>query len=90
MLKKRSFTIARHRTSVALEPEFWAVLETVAAGRGVSLARLVAEIDAGEKPGGLASTLRLRALAAALEGIGGQKKGPRGAKPKRPKSGESI
>ncbi len=90
MLKKRSFTIARHRTSVALEPEFWAVIESVAANRGVSLARLVAEVDAAEKPAGLASALRLRALAAALDGEGRQKNGPRGAKPKRPKSGESL
>jgi predicted DNA-binding ribbon-helix-helix protein len=89
LLKKRSFTIARHRTSVALEPAFWAVLESVAAERGMSLTALVAEIDAAEKPGGLASALRLRALAAALEG-GAQKNGPRGTKPSRPKSGESI
>ena len=27
MLKKRSFTLSGHRTSVALEAEFWAVLE---------------------------------------------------------------
>ena len=26
-LKKRSFSLSRHRTSVALEPEFWAVLD---------------------------------------------------------------
>lgn len=89
MLKKRSFTIARHRTSVALEPQFWDVLEAIASDRGMSLARLVAEIDAPEKPGGLASALRLHALQAALAGRG-QKNGPRGAKPKRPKSGESI
>ena len=55
-----------------------------------SLARLVAEIDAAEKPGGLASALRRHALAAALEGRGAQKNGPRGAKPRRPKSGENI
>ncbi|MBN9591788.1 MAG: ribbon-helix-helix domain-containing protein, partial [Alphaproteobacteria bacterium] len=30
MLKKRSFTLAGHRTSVALEVEFWAVLEAEA------------------------------------------------------------
>lgn len=90
MLKKRSFTIARHRTSVALEPQFWSVLEGVAESRGQSLTALVAEIDAGEKAGGLASALRLRALAAALDGQPPQKNGPRGAKPSRPKSGESV
>ncbi len=88
MLRKRSFTIARHRTSIALEPEFWAALERIAAERGVPLARLVAEIDAGKK-GGLASALRVHVLAS-FAGGGAQKNGPRGAKPVRPKSGESI
>ena len=90
MLKKRSFTIARHRTSIALEPEFWKALERVAAARGLSLARLVAEIDA-TKQGGLASALRVHALLRLEAGNKGvQKNGPRGAKPMRPKSGESI
>lgn len=87
MLKKRSFTIARHRTSIALEPEFWKALEGLAAARGLSLARLVAEIDAGKPNGGLASALRVYALLGLDER---QKNGPRGAKPLRPKSGESI
>lgn len=61
-LKKRSFSIAGHRTSVALEPEFWAVLDADAAKSQQSLAGLVASIDAqrGERP--LASALRLHAL----------------------------
>ena len=88
MLKKRSFTIARHRTSVALEAEFWKALEGVAAARGLSLARLVAGIDAAKR-GGLASALRVYALSRSEAG-GGQKNGPRGAKPMRPKSGESV
>ena len=79
MLRKRSFTIARHRTSIALEPEFWKALERIAAARGLPLARLVAEIDAG-KQGGLASALRVHVLASAEAGIA-QKNGPRGAKP---------
>ena len=88
MLKKRSFTIARHRTSIALEPQFWNALERIAAARGLPLARLVAEIDAG-KQGGLASALRVHVLAS-FEAPGPQKNGPRGAKPVRPKSGESV
>jgi predicted DNA-binding ribbon-helix-helix protein len=86
MLRKRSFTIARHRTSVALEPEFWEALERSAAARGVSLARLVAEVDSG-KHGGLASALRLHVIRALA---GDEKNGPHGAKPRRPKSGESA
>jgi predicted DNA-binding ribbon-helix-helix protein len=62
-LTKRSFSLAGHRTSVALEPAFWAVLDTVAADRGVSLAALVAELDAARPPDApLASTLRVFAL----------------------------
>ena len=62
-LRKRSLTLAGHATSVALEPEFWAVLERTAASRGVSLAALVAGLDAerGERP--LASACRVAALA---------------------------
>jgi len=62
---KRSFSLSRHRTSVALEAEFWAVLDGEAARRGISLAAVVAEIDAGRAMRPLASALRLYALAAA-------------------------
>lgn len=64
-LAKRSFSLAGHRTSVALEPAFWAALEAIAQRRGVSLAALVAECDAVRAEDGapLASTLRVFALA---------------------------
>nr|WP_288144823.1 ribbon-helix-helix domain-containing protein [Acidomonas methanolica] len=60
-LVKRSFTLSGHRTSVALEPEFWTVLERMAAD--VPLASLVARLDASRpanRP--LASALRVAAL----------------------------
>ena len=65
-LRKRSFQLAGHRTSVALEPAFWAVLEAVARRRAVSLAALVTELDTARADPGqpLASALRLHALAA--------------------------
>ena len=44
-LRKRSVTIAGHRTSISLEREFWAALEAAAAIRGWSVARLISEID---------------------------------------------
>jgi predicted DNA-binding ribbon-helix-helix protein len=64
-LKKRSINLAGHATSVALEPRFWSVLETMAAGRSVTV--LIGEIDAkrGSRP--LASACRLAALDWALE-----------------------
>ena len=66
MLTKRSFSLAGHRTSVALEPEFWDVLASLAAQRGVSLSALVLEVDSARNPArNLASSLRVLALRAA-------------------------
>lgn len=64
-LAKRSVSLAGHRTSIALEPAFWAALERVAQGRGVSLTGLIAQVDAARADGGapLASALRVFALA---------------------------
>jgi len=64
VLKKRSVMIAKHRTSVALEPEFWAVLEKEAAIARISFAQLIMTIDRERGPRPLASALRLHALAA--------------------------
>ncbi len=57
--------LAGHATSLALEPEFWAVLERVAAGEALSLAGLIQKIDLdrGDRP--LASACRVFALARA-------------------------
>lgn len=46
MLEKRSLSIAGHRTSLALEPEFWAVLDDAARTQKLSFAALIARIDA--------------------------------------------
>jgi len=66
MLIKKSFTLSGHRTSTALEAEFWAVLEAEARRNAQSLPALVKSVDEmrGERP--LASALRLAALAAAM------------------------
>ncbi len=62
-LVKRSFSLAGHRTSVALETEFWSALAAIAGARGKTLSALVAEADAAREPGRpLASALRLLAL----------------------------
>jgi predicted DNA-binding ribbon-helix-helix protein len=69
MLKKRSFSLSGHRTSVALEEEFWTVLDREAKNTGRSLAGLIKSIDEmrGSRP--LASALRLHALAVARTNI---------------------
>jgi predicted DNA-binding ribbon-helix-helix protein len=63
-LAKRSLRLAGHATSIALEPEFWAVLEAEATRREVTLAALIAEQDAKRTIAGepLASRLRVFAL----------------------------
>lgn len=52
--------LAGHRTSLALEPEFWDALTRAAAARGISLPQLVGEIDADR-----AATAPDRSLASA-------------------------
>jgi predicted DNA-binding ribbon-helix-helix protein len=62
-LIKRSFSLAGHRTSVALEDEFWAALTHIAAERSQTLTALVAATDAERDPARpLASALRVLAL----------------------------
>ena len=65
---KRSLTIAGHRTSLSLEPEFWAALNAAALKRGVTAAALVAEIDQARDGRNLSSAVRVWLLkeAAAL------------------------
>ena len=62
-LAKRSFSLAGHRTSVALEDEFWAALAAIAAERGQPVSALVTTVDAQRSDGQtLASALRVLAL----------------------------
>lgn len=64
-LVKRSFSLAGHRTSVALEAEFWEALSSLAALRGTTLTALVVSLDSArptDRP--LASVLRVHALLA--------------------------
>jgi predicted DNA-binding ribbon-helix-helix protein len=63
MLDKRSFSLSGHRTSVALEPEFWTVLAEIANRTGEPLSALVTRVDAQRREGqALASALRVFAL----------------------------
>ncbi len=65
-MRKRSVTLNGHRTSVALEPEFWAALDNYARSDGKSLAALISRIDRDRlkrsPPPGLASALRVYVL----------------------------
>lgn len=62
-LKKRSLQLSGHRTSVALEQEFWNVLEQIAHTHNQSLSQIVSDIDASRPPDHpLSSVLRLMVL----------------------------
>ncbi len=60
---KHSVEIAGHKTSISLEPLFWALLQQAALDEGLPLNALVARIDVermgAATPPGLASGIRL-------------------------------
>jgi len=62
MLKKRSVSLSGHATSVALEAEFWVVMDAVAAAGALSQAGLMKRIDERRGRTPLASACRLLAL----------------------------
>lgn len=60
---KHSVTLRGHRTSISLEPEFWAAFQKIAAQKSMPINALTAEID--ESRGlnrGLASAIRVFVL----------------------------
>jgi predicted DNA-binding ribbon-helix-helix protein len=61
-MRKHSLVIAGHATSVSLEQEFWDELKEIADKRGIALAALIAEVDAGRAEKNLSSALRLHVL----------------------------
>ena len=61
-IRKHSLDIAGHRTSVSLEDAFWEALRDIAAAQGVSLASLVARIDAARGGENLSSAIRVFVL----------------------------
>ena len=61
-LIKRSLSLAGHRTSISLEPEFWAEVDRIARQEGQSVASLVGRIDAAREGEPLASSVRVWVL----------------------------
>lgn len=59
---KRSLAIAGHRTSISLEEAFWQGLRQIAQHRNLSIAALVAEIDAARGAANLSSAIRVFVL----------------------------
>ena len=59
---KRSITVAGHRTSLSMEPEFWSTLQEIAAEDGRSLAELITKIDEARDGRNLSSAVRVFVL----------------------------
>ena len=59
---KRSITIAGHRTSLSLEPEFWGAIKQLASDRSQSTSQMISEIDATRGPRNLSSACRVFVL----------------------------
>lgn len=74
-LQKRSLSLYGHRTSIALESEFWQVLDHMAERENLALAAFIARLDRHRPPEqALASLLRLTALRFALHSPAESKK----------------
>jgi predicted DNA-binding ribbon-helix-helix protein len=58
-IAKRSLVISGHRTSVSLEGVFWNALKEAATARSLSVANLVADIDATRGQANLSSAIRV-------------------------------
>ena len=58
MLIKKSITIKKHRTSISLEKEFWNALEIVAIKKGLTIEKIISDIDL-DRNTSLASSTRV-------------------------------
>lgn len=56
---KRSLTLSGHKTSIALENEFWIALEVISKNKNIEIDKLIEKIDKKERNGSLASALRV-------------------------------
>ncbi len=60
-IRKRSVTIAGHKTSLSLEEAFWRALKEIASADGTSLNALIEKVDR-ERGGNLSSAVRVFVL----------------------------
>lgn len=74
---KRSFTIKGHRTSISVEAPFWEALRQAAAAERMTLAALVAAIDAERGEAGLSSAVRVWVLDYFRKQVAGSPNGAR-------------
>jgi predicted DNA-binding ribbon-helix-helix protein len=62
VVKKRSISVAGHKTSISLEDEFWKSLHEIAGERDETISQLIASIDLDREFSNLSSALRLFVL----------------------------
>lgn len=60
-MTRHSVVLHGHKTSVSVEAPFWDALKKIAADQGLSLNRLIGEIDR-DRQGNLSSAIRVHVL----------------------------
>ena len=61
-MQKRSVTIARHRTSISIEKEFWEILENISFEKNTSIPKLLEIIEKKSDKQNLTSAIRVFCL----------------------------
>ena len=56
---KKSLILSGHKTSIALEKEFWKALEIISENKNIDIDKLIEKIDKKERNGSLASAIRV-------------------------------
>ena len=64
---KKSLILSGHKTSVALENDFWTALEMIAKNKSISTDSIIQTIDKKERNGSIASALRVFILNSFIE-----------------------
>ena len=64
---KKSLILSGHKTSVALENDFWTALEKKKKNKSISMDSIIQTIDKKERNGSLASALRVFILNSFIE-----------------------
>jgi predicted DNA-binding ribbon-helix-helix protein len=62
LIKKRSIVLSGRKTSIGIEEAFWRPVKASAAHEGISVAQLIARIDAKRWHANVSSSIRLHVL----------------------------
>ena len=56
---KKSLILSGHKTSVAIEKDFWVALDKIAKNKNITIESLIQSIDQDDRDGSLASAIRV-------------------------------